>query len=49
MRIPVASKGYGAKDGETQRTSVLRHFLDTIAANSAILIEPIDRHCFSSQ
>lgn len=31
----VASKGYGEKEGEDQRTSILRHFLDTIQANSA--------------
>jgi len=30
----VASKGYGEKDGEEQRTSILRHFLATIEANS---------------
>jgi len=42
----VASKGYGEKDGEAQRTSVLRHFLDTIAANSTMLIEPIDPAVF---
>lgn len=42
----VASKGYGEKDGEQQRTSVLRHFLETIAPNSAMLIEPIDPSVF---
>lgn len=42
----VASKGYGEKDGEPQRTSILRHFLDTIAPNSAMLIEPIDPAVF---
>ncbi|MDH4090679.1 MAG: hypothetical protein OEV74_10700 [Cyclobacteriaceae bacterium] len=42
----VASKGYGEKDGEEQRTSILRHFLDTILANSATLIEPIDPGVF---
>jgi hypothetical protein len=42
----VASKGYGEKDGEQQRTSVLRHFLETIAANSITLIEPIDPSVF---
>lgn len=42
----VASKGYGEKDGEQQRTSILRHFLDTIPANSAALIEPIDPAVF---
>jgi len=42
----VASKGYGEKDGEEQRTSILRHFLDTIDANSATLIEPIDPAVF---
>jgi hypothetical protein len=34
----VASKGYG----ENQRTSILRHFLQTVPANSIALIEPID-------
>jgi hypothetical protein len=42
----VASQGYGEKEGEQQRTSVLRHFLDTIAENAAVLIEPIDRSVF---
>ncbi len=42
----VASKGYGEKDGEPQRTSILRHFLDTIAPNSAMMIEPIDPAVF---
>jgi len=42
----VASKGYGQKDGQEQRTSILRHFLDTIAPNSATLIEPIDPALF---
>ena len=42
----VASKGYGEKDGEQQRTSVLRHFLETISPNSATLIEPIDPGVF---
>jgi len=42
----VASKGYGEKDGEEQRTSILRHFLATIEANSTALIEPIDPAVF---
>lgn len=42
----VASKGYGEKDGETQRTSTLRHFLDTVSAKSTIVIEPIDPTVF---
>ena len=42
----VASKGYGEKDGEPQRTSILRHFLDTIPPNSATLVEPIDPAVF---
>jgi hypothetical protein len=42
----VASKGYGEKDGEQQRTSILRHYLDTIEGNSAVLIEPIDPALF---
>lgn len=37
----VASKGYGLKDGEEQRTSVLRHYLETVPPQSAALVEPI--------
>jgi hypothetical protein len=32
----VASTGYGEKDGEQQRTSTLRHFLQTVPANSRL-------------
>ncbi len=42
----VASKGYGEKDGEQQKTSVLRHFLETVPAKSCVLIEPIDPAVF---
>jgi hypothetical protein len=42
----VSSKGYGEKDGKEQRTSILRHFLETVPAHSAALIEPIDPSVF---
>lgn len=42
----VASKGYGEKDGEQQKTSTLRHFLETVPAKSTMLIEPIDPAVF---
>jgi hypothetical protein len=42
----VASKGYGEKNGETQRTSTLRHFLDMVPAQSTVVIEPIDPSVF---
>ncbi|MBX2961468.1 MAG: hypothetical protein KF687_03090 [Cyclobacteriaceae bacterium] len=42
----VASTGYGVKDGEEQRTSVLRHFLETVPAESTALVEPIDPAVF---
>jgi hypothetical protein len=42
----VASKGYGEKDGEEQKTSTLRHSLGTIPANSNVLFEPIDPAVF---
>jgi hypothetical protein len=38
----VASTGYGEKDGETQRTSTLRHFLQTVPANGFTVVEPLD-------
>jgi hypothetical protein len=42
----VASKGYGEKDGEQQKTSTLRHFLETVGPKSTMLIEPIDPAVF---
>ncbi len=42
----VASTGYGEKDGEPQRTSTLRHFLETVKARSSVMIEPIDPGVF---
>jgi hypothetical protein len=42
----VSSKGYGEMEGEKQKTSVLRHFLETIPPNNSALIEPIDPAVF---
>jgi len=42
----VTSRGYGLKDGEEQRTSTLRHFLETVPAKSHALVEPIDSKVF---
>lgn len=42
----VASTGYGEKDGSKQKTSTLRHFLQTVPANSSALIEPIQESVF---
>jgi hypothetical protein len=42
----VASTGYGVMNGEEQHTSVLRHFLETVPAESAALVEPIDPAVF---
>jgi hypothetical protein len=44
--VLIASKGYGEKDGEQQKTSVLRHFFDSVEPNSTTLIEPIDPKVF---
>jgi hypothetical protein len=42
----VASKGYGEKDGHEQRTSTLRHFLQTVPAQGYVVVEPIDPNVF---
>ncbi|MCG8391298.1 MAG: hypothetical protein MJA30_37450 [Cytophagales bacterium] len=42
----VTSKGYGEHNGETQKTSTLRHFLETVEAQSTALIEPIQPEIF---
>lgn len=42
----VASHGYGEKEGRPQKTSTLRHFLETVPARSSALIEPIHEDVF---
>lgn len=42
----VASSGYGEKDGEQQRTSTLRHFLETVPAKGYAIVESIDPKVF---
>jgi hypothetical protein len=42
----VSSTGYGEKDGTQQKTSTLRHFLETVPAKSSALVEPIDENVF---
>ncbi|MFD1256735.1 hypothetical protein ACFQ3S_07990 [Mucilaginibacter terrae] len=44
--VLVSSKGYGEKDGEQVKTSVLRHMLALVASQSSALIEPIDEETF---
>jgi hypothetical protein len=42
----VSSTGYGERDGEKQKTSTLRHFLETVPPHSAVVVEPIDPGVF---
>lgn len=42
----VSSTGYGEKDGEQQKTSTLRHFLETVAPKGSVLVEPINESVF---
>lgn len=42
----VASKGYGEQEGEPQRTSTLRHFLEIVPAQGVAFVEPIDPKLF---
>ncbi|MBK0378800.1 hypothetical protein [Mucilaginibacter segetis] len=44
--VLVTSKGYGEKDGELVKTSVLRHSFPAISPQSYKLIEPIDEQTF---
>ncbi len=44
--ILVASTGYGERNGEEQKTSTLRHFIQRIEPHSHALIEPIDAQVF---
>jgi hypothetical protein len=44
--VLVTSKGYGIRDGDDVKTSVLRHFLDTIEPHSFSRVEPIVEELF---
>jgi hypothetical protein len=44
--VLVTSKGYGIVNGESVKTSTLRHFLDTLGPMSFSLIEPIMEDVF---
>ncbi|WP_461452073.1 hypothetical protein [Mucilaginibacter sp.] len=44
--VLITSKGYGEKDGEQVKTSVLRHMFPIVPSNSSVLIEPIDEQTF---
>jgi hypothetical protein len=44
--VLITSKGYGEKDGEQVKTSVLRHAFPLIPPKSFKLIEPIDEATF---
>jgi hypothetical protein len=42
----VSSTGYGEKDGENQKTSTLRHFLQTVEARTWAVVEKITEDVF---
>ena len=44
--VLITSKGYGEKDGEQVKTSVLRHMFPIIQPGEHKLIEPIDEATF---
>ncbi|MEX1188371.1 MAG: hypothetical protein WED33_03875 [Bacteroidia bacterium] len=43
----VSSKGYGEIEGESKKTSILRHFLDVVEPMSFVKVEPIMEDVFS--
>jgi hypothetical protein len=44
--VLVSSKGYGTIKGKDVKTSVLRHFFDTMAPRSFVMVEPIMENVF---
>lgn len=44
--VLITSKGYGEKDGEQVKTSVLRHMIPKVESRGFALIEPIDEATF---
>jgi len=44
--VMITSKGYGEKDGEPVKTSVLRHMFPVVEGGAYKVIEPIDEATF---
>jgi hypothetical protein len=44
--VLITSKGYGEKDGKAVKTSLLRHFIGDLAANTYAGVEAIDPAVF---
>ncbi|MEM6396295.1 MAG: hypothetical protein AAF741_08105 [Bacteroidota bacterium] len=44
--VIIASKGYGQLEGRDKVTTTLRHFFETIPAQSAVKVEPIQPELF---
>jgi hypothetical protein len=44
--VLVTSKGYGFHEGETVKTSILRHFIETIPSGGFARVEPIIENVF---
>jgi len=44
--VLITSKGYGEKNGEQVKTSVLRHMIPMVGSKGYKLIEPIDEQTF---
>jgi hypothetical protein len=44
--VLITSKGYGEKNGETVKTSVLRHMFPLVESGAFVLVEPIDEETF---
>lgn len=44
--VLISSKGYGEQQGESLKTTTLRHFFEEIGASVAVQVEPIQRKLF---
>ena len=44
--VLIVTKGYGTIDGEEKKTSILRHMLEHVPAQTASIIEPIQPELF---
>ena len=44
--VLITSKGYGEKNGEPVKTSILRHMFPVVESGKFVLVEPIDEDTF---
>ena len=46
FNVLISTKGYGEKDGEQIKTSILRHLIEEVESETCVVVEPIEQGVF---